>query len=61
MTSDLKKNIEEFGDERLASYVKKHRDDPTQKILDGIIDEIRSFSNSAPQSDDITLIVVRVR
>jgi sigma-B regulation protein RsbU (phosphoserine phosphatase) len=52
---------EEFGDERLASYVKKHRDDPIQKILAGIIDEIRTFSDSAPQSDDITLIVVRVR
>ncbi|MFA6226478.1 MAG: SpoIIE family protein phosphatase [Methanoregula sp.] len=52
---------EEFGEERLADYIKNHRDDPVQKILDGLIAEIRTFSGSAPQSDDITLVVVRVQ
>ncbi|MDO9326293.1 MAG: SpoIIE family protein phosphatase [Methanoregula sp.] len=51
----------EFGEERLADYVQNHRDDPVQKILDGLIEEIRMFSGSAPQSDDITLVVMRVQ
>lgn len=52
---------EEFGEERLAEYVQHHCNDPVQKILDGLIDEIRTFCGSAPQSDDITLVVVRVQ
>jgi sigma-B regulation protein RsbU (phosphoserine phosphatase) len=52
---------EDFGEVRLAEYVKNHREAPVQEILDGFIDEIRLFCGSAPQSDDITLIVMRVQ
>jgi sigma-B regulation protein RsbU (phosphoserine phosphatase) len=50
---------EEFGEERLADYVRSHRHDPVQEILDGLIAEIRIFCGTAPQSDDITLVVMR--
>ena len=52
---------EEFGEERLMNYLQKHRTYPVQEIIDGLIDEIRSFCGSRPQSDDITLVVMRVQ
>jgi sigma-B regulation protein RsbU (phosphoserine phosphatase) len=52
---------EEFGEERLVDYVKRHRQYPVQEIIDGLIDEIRRFCGSAPQSDDITVVILRVR
>ncbi|MDO8871843.1 MAG: SpoIIE family protein phosphatase [Methanoregula sp.] len=51
---------EEFGEERLMDYLQKHRNDPVQEIIDGLIDEVRRFCGNRPQSDDITLVIVRV-
>jgi len=51
---------EEFGEERLAEYLQKHRHSPAREIIDGLIDEIRGYCGSAPQSDDITLVILRV-
>jgi sigma-B regulation protein RsbU (phosphoserine phosphatase) len=60
VTEAFNSQDEEFGEERLKDYLKNHRDDPVQEIIDGIIDDVRRFQGSAPQSDDITLVVVRV-
>jgi sigma-B regulation protein RsbU (phosphoserine phosphatase) len=51
----------EFGEGRLREYLQKHRHSPVREIIDGLIDEIRGYCGSAPQSDDITLVVVRVK
>ena len=51
---------EEFGEERLRDYLQKHRNYPVREIIDRLIDEIRKFCGSAPQSDDITLVILRV-
>jgi sigma-B regulation protein RsbU (phosphoserine phosphatase) len=52
---------EEFGEERLMEYLQKHRNDPVQEIMDGLVEEVRSFCDSRAQSDDITLVIVRVK
>ena len=52
---------EEFGEERLMVFLQKHRNDPVQEIINGLVDEVRSFCGSRPQSDDITLVIVRVK
>lgn len=52
---------EEFGEERLMVFLQKHRNDPVQEIIDGLVDEVRSFCGSRPQSDDITLVIARVK
>ncbi|MDO9033820.1 MAG: SpoIIE family protein phosphatase [Methanoregula sp.] len=52
---------EEFGEERLMDYLKNHRNDSVQEIIDGLVDEVRRFCGSRPQSDDITLVIVRVK
>ncbi|MFA4850729.1 MAG: SpoIIE family protein phosphatase, partial [Methanoregula sp.] len=52
---------EEFGEERLMAYLQKNRNYPVREIIDGLIDEVRKFCGSRPQSDDITLVVVKVQ
>ncbi|MDP3396205.1 MAG: SpoIIE family protein phosphatase [Methanoregula sp.] len=52
---------EEFGEERLMKYLKNHHNDPVREIMNGLVDEVRSFCGSRAQSDDITLVIVRVK
>lgn len=51
---------EAFGEDRLRAFLQKNRKKPAQAILDCLVAEIRAFTGSAPQSDDITLVVVKV-
>ncbi|MEN6611432.1 MAG: SpoIIE family protein phosphatase [Methanoregulaceae archaeon] len=50
-----------FGEERLAAFSLANRHLPAQDFADALLREIRAFAGSAPQADDITLLVVRVR
>ena len=50
---------EEFGEERLASVLRAHRDDTATALLEAIVAEVRGHS-SREQFDDLTLIVAKV-
>jgi sigma-B regulation protein RsbU (phosphoserine phosphatase) len=51
---------EAFGEERLREFVRTNRVKPARDVLESLVAEIRVFTGSAPQSDDITLVVVKV-
>ena len=51
---------EMFDTERLAEAVAALADAPAQAILDGIVNRITRFAAGAPQSDDLTLVVLRL-
>jgi sigma-B regulation protein RsbU (phosphoserine phosphatase) len=51
---------EMFGTERLAEALTAVADAPAQAILDGIVGRIARFAAGAPQSDDLTLVVLRL-
>jgi sigma-B regulation protein RsbU (phosphoserine phosphatase) len=50
---------EEFGDERLLEVIQTGRHRSTAGLVDDIIAAVRKFATGAPQSDDITAMVVR--
>ena len=56
---------EEFGDERLLSVIETARasdaDIDAPRLVDELIAGVRGFTKGAPQSDDITAMVVRYR
>ncbi|HYM10447.1 MAG TPA: SpoIIE family protein phosphatase [Bryobacterales bacterium] len=60
ITESFNEADEEFGAERLTQALRRHRDLPSQALLESIVDEVRRFS---PQErhDDITLIVAKCR
>ncbi len=51
---------EAYGEERLREFLLLNRAKPAGAVLDGLVAEIRRFAGGAPQSDDITLVVVKV-
>lgn len=54
-------NDEEFSDERLEKFVVEITDKPAAEILAAIRNEVQKFTYGALQSDDITLMVVKVK
>jgi sigma-B regulation protein RsbU (phosphoserine phosphatase) len=60
VTEAFNEQEEYFGEERLLDSARRHRSQPAQEIMMALLEEITGFAGSAPQSDDITLVVIRV-
>jgi sigma-B regulation protein RsbU (phosphoserine phosphatase) len=50
---------EEFGEARLEAVLARVAGQPVEDILRAVTDAVRDFAGAAPQSDDITCLVVR--
>ncbi|MDR3610554.1 MAG: PP2C family protein-serine/threonine phosphatase [Ignavibacteriaceae bacterium] len=61
ITEAMNKNGEEFSDERLEELVIKSSDLCVEEITKNIQDAVQAFAAGEIQSDDITLLVVKVK
>jgi phosphoserine phosphatase RsbU/P len=54
-------NTEEiaFGEERLSEVLHQHHDKSASELIDAIFAAVKRHAGSAPQADDITLVVLR--
>jgi phosphoserine phosphatase RsbU/P len=50
-----------FGEERLNEVIRASRGLPAADIITAILESVRTFTGGYPQSDDITLMVIRVK
>ena len=50
-----------FGEERLLQAVKKAATESAQGILDYILDTVIDFTHGHLQSDDLTLVVLKIK
>jgi sigma-B regulation protein RsbU (phosphoserine phosphatase) len=48
-----------FSEERLETYLRARHTCSASEIVDGIMNEVRTFAAGAPQSDDITAMAIR--
>lgn len=48
-----------FGEERLESVVKANAGAPAQQVVDAVVHAVESHAGDTPQSDDLTLFVVK--
>jgi serine phosphatase RsbU (regulator of sigma subunit) len=48
-----------FGEERLFEIIRAHHTSSAGEIITAIVQAVRTFAGTAPQSDDLTLIVVK--
>ena len=48
-----------FGLDRILEVAREHRGQPAQNIVQSLYEAARTFSNHAPQIDDITVIVIK--
>lgn len=53
-------NMELFGEQRLIALLKEKKNDPPQKIVDDLIEEVALFAEGTSQFDDLSLVVIRV-
>jgi len=51
---------DEFSDERLLDVVRRTREQSARGIADAIFDAIEAFRGDAPQSDDMTAVVLKI-
>ncbi len=58
VTEALSPSIEEFGEERLLSALRASHTATADEIGTRILQDVHDFVGSAPQSDDITLVVI---
>jgi serine phosphatase RsbU (regulator of sigma subunit)/catechol 2,3-dioxygenase-like lactoylglutathione lyase family enzyme len=58
VTESFNEAGDEFGEERLVESVRRRRHQPSQAMLQSIVEDVRSFSPHE-QYDDITLIVAK--
>ena len=47
-----------FGTKRLEAVIKQNSTASSEELVEHIIKEVREFSSGAPQSDDITLLIL---
>jgi PAS domain S-box-containing protein len=49
-----------FGLERAIGFVRSHRQEGAQEIVDGLYHAVRDFSDGMPQTDDITAVMCKI-
>lgn len=47
-----------YGEDRLLSYMNRHKDDKLEDVLKGLREDIDAFVGQAPQFDDITMLIL---
>lgn len=61
ITEAFNERDENYGEERMIAIITQNRSRPAREIGDALLADIRLFAGSAPQSDDITFILIKVR
>jgi sigma-B regulation protein RsbU (phosphoserine phosphatase) len=61
VTEAFNEREEYYGEERMNAMITKNRFRPAREIGEALLEDIRLFAGPAPQSDDITFIIVKVR
>jgi sigma-B regulation protein RsbU (phosphoserine phosphatase) len=59
ITEALNPNEEQFGAERFADAILKHRDRSAKELIAAIIEAAKFHAGSTPQMDDMTLVVIK--
>ena len=57
----MSKDMVEYGEERLQSLLLEHRQLGSQAVLEAVHHDVLAHTRGAPQSDDITMMVLGVR
>lgn len=59
VTEAINAGDEEFGEEQLVALVVASRDLPASEMVDAILGAVRTHAGGHPQSDDITIVVLK--
>ena len=59
ITEAMNPEREEYSENRLLESIKKNKDLSAEEFSDALMNDIKKFTKGAPQSDDITFVVIK--
>ena len=59
VTEAMNPDDEEYCDDRLIACANAHRGEAPQQVLDALLADVQAFCAGQPQSDDVTVVMVR--
>jgi sigma-B regulation protein RsbU (phosphoserine phosphatase) len=59
VTEAMNSEEEQFGDDRIAAVLDQHKHAPASEIIDHLVAAVKKHAAGYPQSDDITVVVMR--
>ena len=59
ITEAMNKDEEEFEESRLLELIKNNKNKKSEELIEIIFKEVNSFAKGQPQSDDMTMVVLR--
>ncbi|MCF0108967.1 MAG: SpoIIE family protein phosphatase [Erysipelotrichaceae bacterium] len=60
VTEATNTDMELYGNDRLANFINAHKDDSVQDMVNNLHEDIHQFVKGAEQSDDITMLILKV-
>jgi len=52
-------NNEQYGEERIAQYLSGKSDKEPRALIEGLLSDVKTFADTHPQSDDITILALK--
>lgn len=59
ITEAMNRAREEFGEERLSAVISANHEESAATIIDRVLGAVAAFTGEAPQSDDMTLMIIK--
>ncbi|HKJ82180.1 MAG TPA: GAF domain-containing SpoIIE family protein phosphatase [Ignavibacteriaceae bacterium] len=59
ITEAMNKEEEEFDEPRLIELIKSNKDKSSEELIELIFIEVNNFSKGQPQSDDMTIVIIK--
>ena len=59
VTEAMNAQEEQFGEERIAAVIDQHKNSSASEIIDHLVAAVKNHAAGHPQSDDITIVVMR--
>ena len=59
ITEAMNKDEEEFDEPRLIDFILKNKDKSSEELIELIFSEVNNFSKGQPQSDDMTIVIIK--
>ncbi|MBF0352947.1 MAG: AAA family ATPase [SAR324 cluster bacterium] len=60
LTENMSPEREEWGEKRLRNFLRDHREEACQHILNGLETEMNAFNQGLPLEDDVTMVAVKI-
>ena len=58
-TEAMNDKLEQYGEEKLIKLIQTNRDKSANEILDLVLRDVKNFTKSYPQHDDMTIIILK--